>query len=1488
MPSGRNPGGWVYGYAKAWRHGATTCVGVYVGLARWLFRFLLFSVPVFALGRELVVRRARARQFYKRQPTRTNSNSSARGNRPATATGVARIALGESVSAMESNSDPDMSVQQGSAAEPSLAMPPPATAKPPPDPPKAKAMPPKTQKKRSADNVRVAVRVRPLLPSEKLKDSASCVKFEGKRQVSLGNRRFAFDAVFAPETTQEDVYSASVASLVEALFEGYNATVLAYGQTGAGKTHTMGSGNCRNVEDERIGIIPRSARDIFRLAAESAQAREVDIKVSFIEVYNESIRDLLHPAARGRPPIQIREAPGSRIQLVGVREERVRNYHEMMRYLERGSVSRTTGSTLMNQQSSRSHAIFTVNITQRGQKEEEKAGPRRQVQKSKFHLVDLAGSERAKRTGAVGLRFKESVTINKGLLALGNVISALCAAGSGRRHIPYRDSKLTRLLQDSLGGNSRTLMIACVSPADVNFEETLTTLKYADRAKRIRNRAVINREEEKMQSDMRVMREEIDKLTSQLAKLQPGKVAQGLETEMRELKSALGARERELAALSAQKEWLLRGVSSLADNFALRNVLEKQRDATKKEILTLRADYDKKVKAGDCPPEQIAQLVKTIKDKQSGYLSLRSRAAKVQTRIEETAAEYRKAPETLAKRRWAGRDGEGKSSGGSSGGPANDPVGEPTDDPTGDGPPARSEQEGKGEDTARPATAEASPGDLALEGDDRTKGGDGSIVEVVEAMQKALEEESKKRRETEEALALARQDLERDDQLLEALRQREAEAKREVRELQAAVQDLKERISASRDVQQRQSGGSVSPRPGSLDDAPRSPESKKRPPKTSTQSDDDVMASSAWATARHSGGGLLDRLEERDLVLQPEDAVDSPAPPSRVQSARGPTARRPAVPRLFAAAADVARSVMTGGEARRQKDDELRSARANKERQRSALTVEYARLERELEQLRVVTAREATKHAREGKQAARDLRDIAINVAMKAEAVARLRRSGSDDGGEELRAAEAALSEMQGRERESKARAARQLTRHDAARTQRTQELERLEREMKMQRRLLSRLNAKNKAPTTKAAVAEKGPTRPRTPKMGTDAVDTRARGLVGAARPRTAPSQKPQADAQQWLDDEIGAFLSRKLADDKLREELRSRDRALRERSACDRHRETIEAASVRRSQVVLSSILNLKAKLRALDQTLEAKRTEMVRASQAPGAEGGGAPGVRALSDEIGALGRERAGLLQQQAELERKMSGLVDMPAGDRARLEEVRERVESLEALIEYKNGRIREMRARAAGADREQFLANLTQIVSEEQSGAGGGPARAKQIARRFCEMAVELREAKEQAAREKERANLKLQEKDRKIEDLGRNLESAAADYEDRIHRLQVALSEQAVVETGNLEQLIQHKQTRISTLEKEMKCYQKSNEALVARLKVISSGNTGIEGAGRGQELQRENEALKQEVGALKKYVKQVQEYISAKRRAKKNQGGEDVQPATSGRGVD
>nr|KYP42307.1 Chromosome-associated kinesin KIF4A [Cajanus cajan] len=385
--------------------------------------------------------------------------------------------------------------------------------------------------------VKVAVHVRPLIADEKLQGCKDCVTVvPGKPQVQIGAHSFTFDHVYGSSGSPSSaMFEECVSPLIDGLFQGYNATVLAYGQTGSGKTYTMGTGFKDGCQ--QTGIIPQVMNVLFSKIGTLKHQIDFQLHVSFIEILKEEVRDLLDPSSMGKPetanghagkmtspgkpPIQIRETSNGVITLAGSTEVSVATLKEMAACLEQGSLSRATGSTNMNNQSSRSHAIFTITLEQMRKLNIPSDNGLNDTMNeeylcAKLHLVDLAGSERAKRTGSDGLRFKEGVHINKGLLALGNVISALGDEKKRKEgvHVPYRDSKLTRLLQDSLGGNSRTVMIACISPADINAEETLNTLKYANRARNIQNKPVINRDP--MSNEMLKMRQQLEFLQAEL------------------------------------------------------------------------------------------------------------------------------------------------------------------------------------------------------------------------------------------------------------------------------------------------------------------------------------------------------------------------------------------------------------------------------------------------------------------------------------------------------------------------------------------------------------------------------------------------------------------------------------------------------------------------------------------------------------------------------------------------------------------------------------------------------------------------------------------------------------------------------------------------------------------------------------------------------------------------------------------------------------
>uniref|UniRef100_H3BEJ3 Kinesin family member 7 n=1 Tax=Latimeria chalumnae TaxID=7897 RepID=H3BEJ3_LATCH len=343
--------------------------------------------------------------------------------------------------------------------------------------------------------VRVALRIRPLLPKEVLHGLQPCIRVNQEAcQVTLGNdRHFKFDFVFDDASEQEEVYSGCVQPLIEAFFEGFNATVFAYGQTSSGKTYTIGEANISSISEEEQGIIPRAIAEIFKLIDEN-NLTDYTVRVSYLEVYKEDFRDLLEVETASKD-IQIREDDKGNIVLSGVKECEVEGLDEVLSLLETGNTAKHTGATQVNAHSSRSHTIFTVAMEQRraAGRATRLAGPGlAQIIASKFHFVDLAGSERIVKTGNTGERLKESIQINSGLLALGNVISALGDPKRKCTYIPYRDSKITRILKDSLGGNAKTVMVACVSPSSSEFDESLNTLNYANRAQNIKNKATVN------------------------------------------------------------------------------------------------------------------------------------------------------------------------------------------------------------------------------------------------------------------------------------------------------------------------------------------------------------------------------------------------------------------------------------------------------------------------------------------------------------------------------------------------------------------------------------------------------------------------------------------------------------------------------------------------------------------------------------------------------------------------------------------------------------------------------------------------------------------------------------------------------------------------------------------------------------------------------------------------------------------------------------
>ncbi|KAJ8899958.1 hypothetical protein K2173_019663 [Erythroxylum novogranatense] len=378
-------------------------------------------------------------------------------------------------------------------------------------------------------NVQVLLRCRPLSDDEQRMNVPKAISCnEHKREVtafqSVANKQidkvFTFDKVFGPKAQQRSIYDQAIAPIVNEVLDGFNCTVFAYGQTGTGKTYTM-EGGMRNKGGDlpaEAGVIPRAVRQIFDTL--EAQNADYSMKVTFLELYNEEITDLLAKEDstrsiddRQKKPISLMEDGKGCVVVRGLEEEAVYSANDIYSLLERGSAKRRTADTLLNKRSSRSHSVFSITIHVK----EAAVGDEDLIKCGKLNLVDLAGSENICRSGAREGRAREAGEINKSLLTLGRVINALVEHST---HIPYRDSKLTRLLRDSLGGKTKTCIIATISPSAHSLEETLSTLDYAYRAKNIKNKPEANQkmskavllkdlylEIERMKEDVRAARE---------------------------------------------------------------------------------------------------------------------------------------------------------------------------------------------------------------------------------------------------------------------------------------------------------------------------------------------------------------------------------------------------------------------------------------------------------------------------------------------------------------------------------------------------------------------------------------------------------------------------------------------------------------------------------------------------------------------------------------------------------------------------------------------------------------------------------------------------------------------------------------------------------------------------------------------------------------------------------------------------------------------
>lgn len=468
-------------------------------------------------------------------------------------------------------------------------------------------------------SIKVLCRFRPLNQAEILRGDKFIPIFQGDDSVIIGGKPYVFDRVFPPNTTQEQVYHACAMQIVKDVLAGYNGTIFAYGQTSSGKTHTMEG---KLHDPQLMGIIPRIARDIFNHIYSMDENLEFHIKVSYFEIYLDKIRDLLDVT---KTNLSVHEDKNRVPFVKGCTERFVSSPEEILDVIDEGKSNRHVAVTNMNEHSSRSHSIFLINIKQENVETEQKLS-------GKLYLVDLAGSEKVSKTGAEGAVLDEAKNINKSLSALGNVISAL--AEGTKSYVPYRDSKMTRILQDSLGGNCRTTMFICCSPSSYNDAETKSTLMFGQRAKTIKNTASVNLEltaeqwkkkYEKEKEKTKTQKETIAKLEAELSRWRNGENVPETERLAGE-DSALGAELCEETPVNDNSSIVVR-------------IAPEERQKYEEEIRRLYKQLDDK----DDEINQQSQLIEKLKqqmlDQEELLVSTRGDNEKVQRELSHLQSE---------------------------------------------------------------------------------------------------------------------------------------------------------------------------------------------------------------------------------------------------------------------------------------------------------------------------------------------------------------------------------------------------------------------------------------------------------------------------------------------------------------------------------------------------------------------------------------------------------------------------------------------------------------------------------------------------------------------------------------------------------------------------------------------------------------------------------------------------------------------------------
>jgi len=1078
---------------------------------------------------------------------------------------------------------------------------------------------------------------------------------------------------------------------------------------------------------------------------------QIEVRASYLEIYNEEIRDLLHPDTPSKS-IAIREGDGGSVFVVGVGEEGVGGAEGMHRLLDTGTSNRTTAGTLMNSQSSRSHSIFSIIVEQ-----EVEGSANHEFITAKFHLVDLAGSERNKKTGTSGERFQESVSINQGLLALGNVISALSSGKKRSGHVPYRESKLTRILQDSLGGNSQTLMLACVSPADNSFDETLNTLKYASRARFIKNKPIVNLGA--------LPQSNAEELQSEIAALQQ----QLLEKAADNMLSNPEAPETAATARMPGKDPMRKIASLHQEVRILSHELKEQEkavDESKRRAYTVEMERDSAAQTVVLFAKKLEAILNDLEDLSHDDIRVRLKA--------------------LAPRSSSVRESQ------------------------------------KTKFLQRPHTADARSSPAATPSLRRQVLPETPIPEAAETVARVqeledllAEAEQDSLRFKEEA-ADSREDLLRDEEIfnekmkqIKALQSSNAEMEATIQSLRRQCQQSADLVDSLRSQQPRHGdgGGGGSGAPVSM---------KRRDFAVELEDGDEVM----YTTDASFMAQPMLRIDEQDSPVGMGGMDCELAAQAQSQAAE-----------FQAMAMRMERQLKDLTINIQQKQELIRTLVKN-EQEAVAARNEYesrvCSLERDVEGARQELER-MHREASEGKQGVSH-EEHERHIQEKEAQLADLKR---------------ALSNQERIDRlKAQSQSDRKISKYEAQISQMKQQQEDLGLKLREDHQRVKDIESENAR--QKNVIQRK-----------TEEVEhARKQVLVLQQREKTLAAGEgrrgsPAGDKRKaWLEQEIEKHLAKKQAMEAVERQLQEREAIIQEREAVLSERHKLELRRMRQSHSMQAGLASLGEEIGTMNLELTMSKEAMMKTFDKEA--------LGQLQHDVGALQDRREEALSQMDELEQRRSEGEFLNAEEEAIWREIDERIDELDAQVEYKSARIKEVQE-AAGED-----AGSTQHILRRLDGMGDGEAR--ELLKKNVGVLIALKEKAQKQAHNAKVLQIEVQDKDQRIAELEEGIRYAEMAQDRHLMKMEKEHAEETArlfaqsrssVTTAPAADLAQ-KEEELDAVNKDLFYYKQSYRELKRKLKKIQGAvQTDVETKQRECEtLQVENSKLYDELSNFKEFV--------------------------------